>query len=166
MNNMPRSRYRVLICAAIALTTSAVLTGCANPIESLVESASGSAAESLLSEVTGSEIDGLGSIEIPADFPKIVPLPDLELGLVISPTSEGPRTWILHFEKGVNEKVYDDLLADLVANGFIEEQNTDVYGEMRITMHSNSEYMVTTGLIGKTGEDQNLQFTVAEKTSE
>lgn len=166
MNGEARPRYRVLVCAVIALTTSVTFTGCANPIESLIESASTSAADSLLSEVTGTDIEGIGSTEIPADFPKTVPLPDATPHAALSHTNEGIRSWIFHFEKGINDDVFDDLTVALAESGFIEESKSDMYGAMRIAVYSNSEYMVNASLLGEAGEDQILQLMVTENKSQ
>lgn len=162
MNAMTRPRYRVLICAAIALTTSAALTGCANPVESMIKSSSTSAADSLLSELSGVEVEGIGSTEIPADFPSSVPLPDATPQTALSNTIEGTRSWILHFEEGVNDNVFDALVAELAAGGFAEESSSNLNGAMRIAVYANSEYMVNASLLGTSEDGQILQVMVTE----
>lgn len=157
----PLSR-RLLASVGMVFAASIVLTGCANPVEKLIESATSSATDSLLSELTGVDVE---TAEVPADFPAGVPLPDAKPQVAMSQTQDGARSWILHFEEGINDDVFDSLVAALASNGFVENSSSEMAGAMRIAAYENSEFMVNISLLGSPDESQILQMMVLETKS-
>lgn len=150
---------RVLACGGIALAASLALAGCANPVEKLMESATSSATDSLMSDLTGVDVE---TAEIPADFPAEIPLPDAKPTVAMSQTQDGTRNWILHFEEGISDQVFDDLNAALAANGFEADTNSDMPGAMRIATHTGSDHTVNLSLLGSADKTQILQMMVFE----
>lgn len=162
MNYIALGRRRILAGAGLAFTAALVLTGCANPIESMIESASTSAADSLVSELTGVEVEGLGTGDIPADFPQSVPLPDATPHSALSHTNEGKKIWSLNYKEGANDQVFDDFKAAVVASGFTEDTSSDMLGAMRLAVYTNGELTVNISLLGPPEDEQIMQVLVTE----
>lgn len=157
------NRHRSIIPAAGAtsiLALSVMLTGCANPIESAVESLTSEVTDSILSEATGTDIDISGENKVPEDFPTAVPLPDGTIQMGGRTQQEGQTVWMLHYSGDVNESTYEKLLSEVAAAGFQEENSTDISGAMRITTFKNSDYMVSLSLLGDASDEQVLQIQV------
>lgn len=150
---------RVLAFAGFIFATSLVLTGCANPVEKLVEAATSDApSESTDSPATDSSDLDVEFAEIPADFPDGVPLPDVKPTSALAQTIEGKRQWIIHFEENVNDQVFEDLQADFIAEGFAEVINSGTDSVMSVSMYENDGYTVSLNLI----EGKIMQLTVME----
>lgn len=121
---------------AIALALGIGATGCSNPVEDLVEQA--------VEDASGGDVDintddgsvevetdegstqiG-GDVELPADFPSVVPLPD---GTLTSATvSSG--TYTLSYQ-GVDKPGSDGLRAEIMASGFEEVTVTESEGYLQ-----------------------------------
>lgn len=158
------TRRHTLSAASIAalLGTTLALTSCANPIQAALDNVTSSAADSFVSELTDGQVQGLGSTEIPADFPQSVPLPDAEVTVAIRHEDEGRVTWMISYDS-VNKSIYDSATAKLASSGFSEESNTDLGGAMRMASFSNSEYDVQISMLGEDDDDQILQMMVLQK---
>ncbi len=164
MTTITPRRRRMYSCAGLMLAVGITLTGCANPIEGMIESVGTKAADKLVSEATGVEVEGFGSTEIPADFPQGVPLPDATPHTALSHTDEGERSWIIHYQEGIDDQVFDQLVAALTANGFTEDSSSDMPNIMRIAVFTDSVHMVNLGLLGSADEEQILQLMVTTNT--
>ena len=158
------TRRHALSAASIAalLGTTLALTSCANPIQAALDNVTSSAADSFVSELTDGQVQGLGSAEIPADFPQSVPLPDAEVTVAIRHETEGRVTWMISYE-GADKTIYDSVTAKFASSGFTEESNTDLGGAMRMASFSNNEYSVQISMLGADEDDQILQVSVLQK---
>lgn len=151
---------RRLAVAGTAVVATLLLAGCANPVEQMLASAGQSAADKIVSEMSGTEVEGLGSSEIPDDFPSVVPLPDATPNTAMASTVDGERSWIIHYQEGIDKASFDTLVTQLSANGFTEESNADIGGAMRIAVFNNADYMVNVSLLGSDDQDRILQLMV------
>lgn len=155
-------RLRLFASTGLLCAAAFALTACANPVEGIIASTSGAAGDAIVSELSGVDVQGLGSTEVPADLPKIVPLPDIAPQTALSQTSDGAKSWIIHFQEGANDQVFDELKAQAVKNGFTEETSSDVMNVMRMAVLQNEQYQLNMSLLGPSNEEQILQLMVME----
>jgi hypothetical protein len=130
------------------------LTGCfQNPLEAAVEGAIKKAVESELAE-SGAEFDYGTNVDLPADWPSSVPIPDGDLITALS--SEGTHSIVITVasveaaEAGV-QKILD--------SGFSVEYEQTMAEGMRSWGLVNAEYMVMYLYIDD-GESVNVNMTV------
>ena len=147
----------------VVLTATFALTSCANPVEKITQSIGNTAADKLVSELSGVEVEGFGSNEVPADFPSSIPLPDAGIASAIQHTDAGKTAWIMHFDSSANDSVYEAYISVLAADGFTEELNNEMAGAMRMAHYANDEYQVNVSLLGPADEEQIMQLQVHSK---
>lgn len=140
---------RVLLPLTIALGLS--LTGCANPLQGLIEGGANKVTENILEQATGGEVK-LGGTSLPDGFPSEVPTPNGKL--LQSAVFSGVYT--LAFE--VDEKEVESFLQTLESQGF-EGGDGMESEEGYIKAFHNDEWSV--GVTGtKAGADSHLALIV------
>ncbi len=145
---------------SIALTATFALTSCANPVEKLTESIGYSAADAVVSELSGGKVQGIGATEVPDDFPDSITLPDAGIASAMRHTDGGVTSWIIHFDDSANDAVFDSYIATLSADGFAEELSHEMAGAMRMAHYTNGEYILRVSLLGTADDDQIMQLHV------
>lgn len=135
--------------AVVMVVTALALTGCANPLEDLVERG----VESAIEQVSGGDVQigGLtGSVDVPGDFPASIPLPALDPNNALRVVIDGGPAWTLHYS--ADDAVYDDLCDRIVAAGFEEESSGDLAGVMRLAQYSDGTHRIMLSLMGEDDE--------------
>lgn len=168
---------RITTAAGILLASGLLVTGCANPVESLMENildkavanSGGQTSDDSTSQQdddAGSggttQIDGLGTAEIPDDFPKSVPLPDLKPYNAVGMTIDGQRSWMIQYQGNFDDAIFDAMIADLKANGFNEDESSNLQDVMRIALFTDAEFYVNVSMMGPPDEDRLMQIMVAQ----
>ena len=127
--------FPLLITAGIA---AVLLTGCANPLEQIVQQGTEQFIEDAVENETGVDIDvdAGGGATIADDFPAGLPTPD---GSLIS-SMKIDETWMLSYEVPEDTEA-DELAAWFTANGYTELAKSD-YGQMRNWVFENDTYSV------------------------
>lgn len=144
--------------AVVTVVTALVLTGCANPLDKLVERG----VEGVIEQVSGGEVQigGItGSVDVPGDFPASVPLPGLAPDNALRVVIDGGPAWTLHYS--ADDAVYDDLRDRIVAAGFEEESSGDLADVMRLAQYSDGTHRIMLSLMGD-DDEQILQLTAVE----
>lgn len=157
-----RVSNRPFVLAGLVLSASLLLTSCSNPIENAIGSISSSVADDLVSGSTGTDIEGLGSVDIPDDFPNTVPLPEATPFNAVAVTSDGVRGWMIQYRGNFDNALYDDAVAKIIASGFSEEESSNINGVMNLTLLSNSEHTVNVSLMGPANDERILQIMVTD----
>lgn len=140
------------VTATIALGLT--LTGCANPIESLIQGGVNKAAEGFLEQATGGEFK-LGGTDLPDGFPSEVPLPNGTLAQSL--TIDG--TYTLAFE--VDETEVDGFLKTLESKGFAGGDGMDSAEGYMKAYDDGTWNVVVTGT--KSGADSYIAMIVSPK---
>ncbi|MCS0498463.1 hypothetical protein [Protaetiibacter mangrovi] len=156
-----RTTTRGALAATLLLPLALALTGCANPIEQLIESGTGTQIDTdgdggFTIETDDGAVQVGGSTELPADFPGELPLPD---GTLLSTvTAEGQ--WSLSYD-GVSAGSAEEILAYLDANGFEQLALTQTADACQFTYQSDQ--WVVTGLWGSGESGAGMFYAVAAR---
>lgn len=143
---------RLLPVAAAATLVAVLLTGCANPLEQLVEGGVENIVEETIEGTTGGtvDIDADGSASVPDDFPADVPLPPG------APVSSFTVDNVYQLTYAVDDaSVAESLVAELVADGYAEIAASDL-GELKTWIYDNDVHTVSISLLDD--GDGNLQL--------
>lgn len=153
-----RNRMRRQVPAVLVLVTALALTGCANPIEQLVERG----VSDLIDEASGGEVQigGItGGNDVPSDFPASVPLPAGNPDSALRVVNDDKPSWTLHYSVGLD--TFEQLRSQIVAAGFDEETSGDVADVMRMAQYTDGTLRISLALMGG-GDEALLQLMVAE----
>lgn len=140
------------IAGALALAATLTLTGCANPLDALVEKATSGALDKIVEQATDGALQGVATGKLPDDFPSGVPVPDLTPTQSGKHVQDGTTAWIVHYAEGVDDSTYTDLVSSLVSAGFDEDSSTNMGDALTMGMYTNGTYTVTASQLGEGGE--------------
>ena len=127
---MSSTRKRILVPAAIvvSLTLSPMLTACSNPLQGLVEQA------------TGGQLD-LGGTQVPADFPADVPLAQGSVIFGAGVGSEDGKVWSVTI-KVADANALDGITQQLISAGFESQTQGEATGETKSGIFAKEPYGV------------------------
>lgn len=158
-----RRRLAAASLAAITAAGGLALTACSNPVQDLLEGATAgqlpSAASEIVEQATDGAVSGVGSSEVPDDFPAIVPLPSGKPVSAVRYADEGKLHWMLQYRDLDGEREVTRIADELLRNGFAEDSSSGFGGAVHVALYSSDEYTVSLGLLGEAG-DQILQLMV------
>lgn len=147
-------------CTAALLV--GVVSGCANPIDSIKEKVVTEVGEKIVGEMAdGADIEMGPTSKVPSDFPAGIPLPSGELGAAVS-TKQETTVWILHYTVKDGTKQFEDYRTAITAKGF-EEVTWSDFGGMKMGGFENDSYSVNISLLGTDEEGTIMQVMVTEK---
>lgn len=135
-SQMHTMRTRMLAGGLLIAAAAIALTGCANPIDQLVQAGTEQVIERVAEESTGGQVDintGSGA-SLPDGWPDI-PTPDGDI-LMSAAANEGMTAT---FQTSQSEA--DRVVADLRAAGYTEEANMETE-DIRIVSFVNDEWRV------------------------
>lgn len=147
-----------VLASSLAVGLSLSLSACSNPLETVVEQVRD---KTVSVSTDGEGKTTIGTAEVPADFPEVVPLPDRAPVTAVRDKRQDVNSWLLHYKTADGAAELDALIAAMLASGFEEESDVNMGSKMRVALVKNSEYTVTFGLLGDEG-DQILQITVMD----
>lgn len=154
-----------ITAGSIALVAALALTGCTNPlqgaIDEIVGSQASSAADKIVEKMTNGEVQGLGSSEVPADFPASVPLPDRQPTSAVRIANDDGISWMIQFAETSGPAETESLGGELVARGFTEDSNTSFGDAMSVALYTNADLTVSISTLGDDG-DRVLQILVMQ----
>lgn len=163
-------RRRFLQAAGVAAALAVITTGCANPIQTVLEEtvrqvapSTGDSADTDTGTDTGTT--AVSTVELPEDFPDFVPLPDADPTKSARFTKDGAVNWMLQYLGAWDSDIVDSLGAKLVALGFTEESNSAITGVMHIALYTRDDVTVTLSLLGDE-DDRILQYMVLSQEEE
>ncbi|MFF2387361.1 hypothetical protein [Agromyces sp. NPDC058104] len=131
---------RAAAAVAIAALSAALFTGCANPLEDLVNQG----VEGAIEDATGGEVSLDG--EVPSDFPAEIPLVEGEVALGAG--TGGADGWIVMITSTAADPIAD-AVAKLEGAGFTK--NTELSGSgADALVYSNGTYLVLLAADGET----------------
>lgn len=148
---------RITLAAAGGLAIALALTGCANPIEQLVQGG----VESVIEQQTGSDIDvsGDGNASVPDDFPSSIPI--LDGDVFFSQSIEG--NWMLDMYVDSEDEALSGY-QQLLDAGFAEIAQLDL-GELKSNVVDNDQFSVSY-VYGQLDDENRMmvKYTVTTKT--
>lgn len=175
MSQIVFSRRRSLLLPALLLAATVALSGCASEITVSGAGSTGadvtesseptteSQRESPTSEAGDQAEPTWTEVEMPEDFPSVVPLPDGELTAASAHTLEsGSGHWVLQYRADFTEADFSSLRQELVEKGFVEQTSGGAEGQILMSHHANDQYMVNLGLKWQ-DDGQLLQVAVSER---
>jgi hypothetical protein len=156
-----RTTTRGALAATLLLPLALALAGCANPIEQLIESGTGTQIDTdgdggFTIETDDGTVQVGGSAELPADFPSELPLPDGTL--LSSVTAEGQ--WTLTYEDVSAEEV-DELIGYFTDDGY-EQLVMTTATDGRQFVYQNAQWSVS-GLWGVSESGGGLFYAVVAR---
>ncbi|MEV8267830.1 hypothetical protein [Microbacterium sp. NPDC076911] len=151
-------RVRLFVAASVLGASALVITGCANPLEQLVQGGIQEGIEQVVEEAAGGDVDfdvdAGGGASVPDSFPSDVPLPPGDLMASFSAAGSYQLTYSIDSLDQVSA------FADsLIADGYEVVSESDM-GEMKIWALQNDKWLVTLGSFDAEGES-GLSYTVS-----
>ncbi len=137
---------------ALAVAAALALTGCVNPIQGVldkvVEAQAPAAADKLVEGLTGGAVQGIGSAEVPADFPAGIPLPEGTPAQAVRLEQENGANWVLQYHGDYTVADAEAIADELLAQGYTEDGKGSLSEGMHVGLYTGDEYVVSVGLLG------------------
>ncbi|MGZ0712430.1 hypothetical protein ACWPKO_29240 (plasmid) [Coraliomargarita sp. W4R53] len=152
-------RVRAAVVGVVLGVSALALSGCANPIDQLVQGGIQEGIEQVVEEATGGDVDidvdGGGNASLPDSFPSDVPVPS---GSLISSFAMA-GTYQLTYSGGSSDGA-KNFVDSLVADGYEIVTESDM-GEMQIWILNNDQWTLSVSTLEAEGEEPYLAYTVS-----